>query len=182
QHAAYYLALSKAEAPNVETRMRHIDREYDNLWSAFAWSQTSAADPNIMSGLAGSLIWFWVNRGMRREAVEAVERTLAHPRASRCTATHAWLRSVLAENVAQLGNYTAAQQHFDQALAQARELGDRRLSAFIQGSIGWLARERGDGATAWARLSESVAILRELGDEETVAGQLGTMAEVAILE
>jgi len=48
--------------------------------------------------------------------------------------------------------------------------------------LGNLAREQGDSATAWARLSESLAIFRELGNASSIAETLNHLAEVAILD
>ncbi len=48
--------------------------------------------------------------------------------------------------------------------------------------LGHLAREQGDSATAWARLSECLALSRELNDANGIVVTLNTMAQVAILD
>jgi tetratricopeptide (TPR) repeat protein len=82
------------------------------------------------------------------------------------------------------GNYRAAQAEYEQALQLAREQGESYswLHAYILSRLGWLAREQGDSATAWARLTESVALFRELGHAGSIAEVLNTLAEVAILD
>jgi tetratricopeptide (TPR) repeat protein len=80
------------------------------------------------------------------------------------------------------GNYAAARLHAEEAVLLARELSDTHLYAVAVERLGWLAREQGDSATAWARISESLALFRELGDVAAIAGTLNTLAEVAIVD
>lgn len=56
------------------------------------------------------------------------------------------------------------------------------MAAWITSRLGWLARERGDSATAWKKLGEGLTISRELNDVLGVAWALSTLAEVAILD
>ena len=62
------------------------------------------------------------------------------------------------------------------------EQGDSELHALLLSRLGWLAREQGDSTTAWARLSESLAIFRELGNASSIAENLSKLADVAILD
>src|SRR4029078_548034 len=48
--------------------------------------------------------------------------------------------------------------------------------------LGNLAREQGDSATAWVRLTESLALLRTVGYADIIAEVLNSLAEVAILD
>jgi predicted ATPase/transcriptional regulator with XRE-family HTH domain len=66
QHARYYLTLGEVVFPDSPSpwypaRMAALDRDYDNLWSALAWSQTSADDPELALRLTGALriLWFF---------------------------------------------------------------------------------------------------------------------------
>jgi len=186
QHADYYLILGEAkrskELPQSPAQLAHLDSDYDNLWSALAWSQTSAGDPEVAIRMTRVLRAFWLNRGIRREAIAALERTLNHPLGVGRTEAHAAARFDLAQFLGFTGNYAAARIQYEQVLPLAREVGDTyRYTAALQ-RLGWLAGEQGDSATAWARLSESLAIFRELGYAASIADTLIILAEVAILD
>nr|MDQ2996702.1 tetratricopeptide repeat protein [Chloroflexota bacterium] len=186
QHAHYYITLGEAkrseELPQRPAKLAHLDSDYDNLWSALAWSQTSAGDPEVALRLTRALRAFWLNRGIRREAIVALERTLNHPLGVGRTEAHAAARFDLAQFLGFTGNYAAARIQYEQVLPLAREVGDRyRYAAALQ-RLGWLAGEQGDSATACARLSGSLAIFRELGYAASIAETLNILAEVAILD
>jgi tetratricopeptide (TPR) repeat protein len=80
------------------------------------------------------------------------------------------------------GAYAAARAQYEQSLALAHEVGDPWWYAVAMAHLGNLAGDQGDSATAWARLTESLAFLRTLGYASSIAGALNKLAEVAILE
>jgi predicted ATPase len=186
QHAHYYITLGEAnrseELPQRPAQLAHLDSDYDNLWSALAWSQTSAGDPEVALRLTRALRAFWLNRGVRREAITALERSLNHPLGVGRTVGHAAARFDLAQFLRFTGNYAAARSQYEQVLLLAHEVGDTYRHAAALQRLGWLAREQGDSATAWGRLSESLAIFRELGHTASIAEALNTLAGVAILD
>jgi len=183
QHARYYEALSSEQpAEDDDTWKRRVDRDYDNLRSALEWNQTTAGDSEAALRLAGALSWLWHNRGIRHEAIATLQRTLEHPLGVGRTAAHALARETLAQLHALTGNYAAARIEYEQVLSLWRELGDRVQYARTLERIGWVAREQGDSATAWPRMTESLVLFRELGDARGVAGTLVSMAGIAILE
>jgi tetratricopeptide (TPR) repeat protein len=59
--------------------------------------------------------------------------------------------------------------------------GHIQTSAWALNRLGWLARERGDAATARARLEQSLAIYRELDDKLGIAWTAVTLGEVLIM-
>jgi predicted ATPase/transcriptional regulator with XRE-family HTH domain len=183
QHAHYYLAFSfDRPADDEETWTRLVDREYDNLRAALEWSQTTAGDSEVALKLALVLTSLCDERGIRHEAIVALQRTLDHPLGVGNTWVHANARAQLAELLGQSGNYAAAQAHYEQALSLMREFDDAWRHAWILSRLGWLAREQGDSATAWARLSEGIALYRQQGNIQGLAWGLTTIAEVAILD
>jgi predicted ATPase/transcriptional regulator with XRE-family HTH domain len=183
QHAHYYLALSSAQpADDEETWTRRVDREYDNLRAALEWSQTTAGDSDAALRLARVLSALWQDRGIRHEAIAALQRTLAHPLGVGRTFAQLHARVQLAEFLGLSGNFAEAQAQFEQALPLVRELDDAWSRAWIVSRLGWIAREQGDSATAWAQLSEGIAIYRQQNNIPGLAWGLTTVAEVAILD
>lgn len=184
QHAGYYLTLGVVDFPDVwdPAQTAHLVPEYDNLWSALAWSQTSAGDPELALRLTRALRILWFRRGIRREAIAALERALTQPHGVGRTVAHAAARFELGQFLAFTGDYAAARPQFEQTLQLAHEVGDRWWYAVALENLGWMAREQGDSATAWARLSESLAIFRELGHASSIAESLYELAEVAIVD
>jgi predicted ATPase/transcriptional regulator with XRE-family HTH domain len=184
QHARYYLTLGEARYPDVwfPAWTAHLVPEYDNLWSALAWSQTAAGDPELALRLTGALRILWFRRGLRREAIVALERALDHPLGVGRTVAHAQARFELGQFLAWTSDYAAARVQFEQAVQIAREIDHTWWYAGAVEELGWLAREQGDSATAWARLSESLAICREQGDPLGIAQALNCQAEVAVLD
>jgi len=133
QHARYYLMLSDkvwAESGGeVEEWERRIERDYDNLRSALAWSQTPAGDPEDALHLVNDLSAFWWRLGRRHEMQVELERVLAHPHGVGRTAVHASARGNLGSLLGVMGYYTAARPHLEEFLSLARELGDTNAQA-----------------------------------------------------
>ena len=141
-----------------------------------------AGDPQKALRLTYALCFVWDFRGVRHEAIAALERSLKHPRGIEPSATHFNVLWGLAVLLALTGNYTAARIHFELLVPLARERGDIGRYAGMLERLGWVAREQGDSATAWLHMTESLAILRELGDAAAIAGTLMSMAQIAVLD
>jgi tetratricopeptide (TPR) repeat protein len=187
QHARYYLTRGGEvtlidRGPNDTAQTAHLDRDYDNVWAALAWSQTPAGDPEVALQLATVMRVLWHHRGIQREAIAAMGRVLNHPRGVGRTLAHAATRLDLAQLLGYMGNYAAALIHMEQVLPLVRELGDPWQSAVVIGRMGWLAQEQGDSATAWAQLTESLARFRALESPFGIAWMLLDLAGVAVLD
>jgi predicted ATPase/transcriptional regulator with XRE-family HTH domain len=186
QHARYYLTLGEVVFPGPSpwnpAKTAHLDRDYDNLWAALAWSQTAAGDPELALRLTGALRILWIRRGIWREAIAAFERALNHPRGVGRTLAHAIARFELGQMLKWTGEYAAARTQYEQSLQLAREVGDPWWYAVAVEFLGNLAEEQGNSATAWARLTESLALFRTLGYASHTAEVLWMLAQVAILD
>jgi predicted ATPase/DNA-binding XRE family transcriptional regulator len=188
QHAAYYQALGEhvwltEDGPvSGGAWVRRLQPDYENFQSALVWSQSTAGNSEAALQLCSAMEGLWASRGMRYEAIAAMERALDHPRGAGRTGAHWIIRWDLARLFTSIGNYTAARMHAEEAVLLARELGDINLSAQALERLGAVARDQGDSASAWARFNESLAILRELGDPHSIANALNTLAGVAIME
>jgi predicted ATPase len=195
QHARYYATFADTayqtmleqakrtgNVPDWDALARQTQPEYANLQAALVWSQTMLGDPEVALQLTNDLADLWLRRGMRHEAIAAMERTLHHPRGIIRSLAQFGVRVDLAQLHALTGNYAAAHMQYAQALALAHELGDTYEYAWTLRSLGWLAREQGDITTARVRLAESLAIFRELDHAYGIAVALYTLAGVAIVE
>jgi predicted ATPase/transcriptional regulator with XRE-family HTH domain len=186
QHARYYLTLGEVVFPDPgpwrAAQTAHLDSDYDNLWSALAWSQTSAGDPELALRLTAALRILWFRRGILGEAIAALKRALNHPRGVGRTVAQAQARFELGQFLQWTGDYAAARLQLEQAGQLAREVGDPWWYAVAVEHMGILAGEQGDSATAWAWLSESLVLFRTLGYASSIAETLNMLAEVAILD
>ena len=188
QHAAYYQALGETvwlteDGPRDGAGwVRRLQPDYDNFRFALAWSQTAAGDSETALQLSSALEGLWASLSLRHEAIAAMERALTHPRGVGRTAAHWIIRWDLARLLTSTGKYVAARMHADEAVLLARELDDTHLYALALERLGMLAREQGDSATAWARVDESLALLRERDAPFELANILNTSAGIAILD
>ena len=77
-----------------------------------------------------------------------------------------------------VGRMDVAREHYDDALAVAREVGDRRFEGIVLGYLGKLHREQGRMDVAREHFDDALAAAREVGDrrfEGIVLGYLGIL-------
>lgn len=80
----------------------------------------------------------------------------------------------------QKGDYTPACHRFQDALAQARQVGDLRLAAETLNSLGMVAVEKGDTLVARAQFEESLGIFRNIGSKDGVGMTTNNLGLVAL--
>jgi tetratricopeptide (TPR) repeat protein len=187
RHAAYYLALAEAGAPDLTggLRVAWLDRmelEYDNMRAALGWGQSAPSGAGLVLRLSDVLWMFWFSHGHWKEARGWLEGALAHPGAANDPHGQARAMLTLGLVLGGLGDYVSAQAQTAHGLRLSRELGDRPNAAWALERLGWIARECGDGPTARARLEESLALYRELGDQSGICVSTMTLAEAMIMQ
>lgn len=162
------------EGPEQAACLERLYAELDNFRNAFAWSViTEEAELSLRLGSA--LHEFWVVRADWSEGRDWLERALVLPGqvdpVVRMKALYA--AGVLADA---LSDYSASDECFGESLAIARAIDDRRGIAVALMGLAQEAERVGEHARARPLLQESVAILRDLGDEPSLARSLGGLA------
>ncbi len=183
-HAAYFRGLAEEAEPQLrgpeQQRWRdRLEADLENLRAALAWATGDAAgDEDAETGLrlAGSLWYFWFQRGLAGEGRRWLSRALARaptPGAGRAQAllgagTLAWRQ----------GDLTDASVQLDESVPLWRETTDRRGLAEALHVLGHVRFDQGDLGAARALFEESLAAYREAGD---TLGGLPLVADLGLV-
>jgi predicted ATPase/DNA-binding SARP family transcriptional activator len=179
-HLAFFVAMAEGAEPALYTRERvawwdRLEVEHDNLRAALAWSlrepgSRSPRPESVESGmrLAGAVHTFWAYRGYCNEGREWIEKALARSDPAARSAVRA--KALHASGALALGQQDLAgtRARLEEAIALWRELKERQG---LGRSLGWLGLGyNNSGEEHWtaarATAEESVALLREVGDDQ----------------
>jgi predicted ATPase/class 3 adenylate cyclase len=184
RHAEHFLTLAEAAGPHLDGRgqmgwLDRLDREQGNVEAALRW----AGDHDPERGmLAAAGMWrFWQVRGDVATGRDLLEGLLALP------GERSVPRAVGEDAVGSLAYWQSdgegAERHYREALAIARELGDRRVIAQATYDLAFVPMILGTGFEESARLlPEAVELFESLGDEERAVrarGDLGLFMLIA---
>jgi predicted ATPase/class 3 adenylate cyclase len=138
-----------------------LDADLDNLRAALGWAVDGA--PVVALRLAAGLFWFWYFRGYLSEGREWIERALdaAPPDEVALRAKVLCWASALAWN---LGDYSAASSHAEEALRLAQSIGDTGVEA-------WALLNRGIVAITLGNLDAGARFNTEAKDKFRGSGQ-----------
>jgi predicted ATPase/DNA-binding XRE family transcriptional regulator len=165
-HAAFYLALAElagpqAKGPDAAVWLAALERDHANLRAALSWFEEQR-DGMRLARLAAALWPFWdehahyaTGRRWLEAAIELGDAALASDRQRLHTGagTLAWHQS----------DFARATGHHEQALALARQVGDREAEAFALNNLGVQAAELGNFDEAHARYEAGIAVAHEAG-------------------
>jgi predicted ATPase len=180
-HAAYYSALAARAAPQLtgagqDICVQLLAAEEDNLRVALDWCAGGTGSPDAGLQLAADLIVFWYLRSRPAEGAARLEPILAttEPVDSATRASALWgagfFLTILAD--------PRASGYLNEALAMARRIGDRSLTARSLDVLGLLAFFGNDLVNARALLEESITEARVAGDAWCLADALGTIGSI----
>src|SRR5437588_2311464 len=166
RHARWCVALAESAEQELEGREQanwfaRLDAERENLRAAAAWALANG-EPEITLELDGALWRFWLARGASAEL--RGELTAALGSGEGDPALRAKALNAAGVSAGEAGDLLAARASFDQALALATQLTDRKQMARTLMNLGVIALYTDDHATALARYREAGDIWRELGD------------------
>jgi predicted ATPase/class 3 adenylate cyclase len=168
RHALFFLALAEAAGreltgPHQVAWLDRLGRDQDNLRAALRWAvESDHAETGLLIAAA---IWrFWQLRDHLAEGEAWLTELLAAPSASAATPARAAGAAALASVVYWRGDYAAARERYEDALALQIALGDEAGAADVRSSLGWVAAATGDWAAARRRFGEAAESARARGD------------------
>ena len=184
RHAAWYLAFAedagpRAKQPGAAPWVETLGREHPNLRAALTWF-LSRRDGLALVRMTGALWPFWHEHTHFSEGHHWLEVALdlgrAAPAADRIRAltgagTLAWYQTRIEQALA----------WHEQALAIAREVGDRAAEAFSLINLSTPAMEFGDYDLAFTRLEAGLAAARAVGETEATCLALHNLGCLAWL-
>ena len=187
RYAAYFLALAEAAEQHLVRSdqtcwLDRLERDHANLRAAFDWL-LERADVDGAARLCTALRHFWVIRGHLSEGRRSIERVLRQANAQARLAASQTMRLLNAAGCLAYnhGDYAAAHSFFEEALAQARSIGDQSGAAFALDGLAAGAANQDDRARALSLARESLALSQAIGDQWLSAITLITLGELARL-
>jgi predicted ATPase len=183
-HAAYYLVMAEEGDEEGAIDRNWLDRlevEHDNLRCALEFlMETENAEWGLRLGAA--LFRFWESREYLTEGRNAMTRLLNLEGSLALPKFHARLLFDAAVLAGEQGDYSAAQELFEQSMKICTELLDDRGVAVALNALGVNARDRGELAAALRLFEQCVVLWRELGGPTDIARALSNLANVAKLQ
>jgi len=168
RHARFFLTLACEAAgeltgPGQAAWLDRLASDHDNLRGALRWSVD--ADRAETGLLIAAAIWrFWQLRDHLAEGEARLIELLAAPSAAAASPARAAGATAMASLVYWRGDYAAARDRYEDALALYVTLGDEAGAADVRASLGWVAAATGDWATARRRFGEAAEAARARGD------------------
>ena len=166
-HAAWCLDFAERAAPELAgpdhvAWFNRLEAEIGNVRAAHHWLfARNDVERNLRLGV--TLSWFWQAAGYFQEGRALFARLLAMPGAESAPAAFAEALGAAGSIEHQLGDLDAAHRHVSQALAIARDLGDRRGVVAARRTLGSIAIDRGDLDLAPRVLADVAASGAEVG-------------------
>jgi tetratricopeptide (TPR) repeat protein len=184
QHRDKFLSLakcakSKIQGPGQIEWLDQLEGEHDNLRAALDWclQDPEGAQPGL--NLAADLFFLWWIRGYFTEGQSYFYDVLDRVGADAPTAARAKALSRAGSLFSICSDPASAQPLFEEGLAIARDLGDRKAEANLLCNLGDVAIDsRPDEARAF--LERSLAIHREIGNKSGIAHASLLLGNVAL--
>lgn len=179
-HRNHYLAVAETAAPHLvgHGQAQWIDRlelEHDNLRAALAHS-LDGREVDVGLRLATALRPLWDGRGQAVEGIEILTALLCQPDTHATPLVRGRALAAVADLSTAVGNYSAATDSADEALALGRAECDDRLTAEALSTLSRARSRRDQLPDALAAADEGLAIARSLADDHLTARLLNARA------
>ncbi len=183
RHAAYFTDLAERAAPQLTGAQRAVwldlvQHEHDNLRAALSRA-IEAGDATTGLRLVAALWRFWQSRAYLVEGAARAAAVLALPADDVDLAIRARAFDAAGGLAYWMGDMERSNEAYQQALAFARQVGDRRMIADQLYNLGFTyIMPRSDLAEGLRIAEEAAAIYRELGHEHGLVNALWEIGSV----
>jgi predicted ATPase len=176
-HVRYYLGFAAEAGAQLDGEqellwLKRLDREYENIRAAIAWSIENEAGAATALRFASALGSYWVRHGHVSDARNFLSAALARANEVR-SLEKATALSVAGRLALLQGDHPAGRSLSTQSLDLYRELGDRTGMSTVLNRLGTEYNRAGDFKQGRQALEEALAIAREIGDPKAIAEALG---------
>ncbi len=189
-HAMWYLSLAEEAAQELQGSqqvkwLERLDAEHGNLQTAMEWmleptgtayTEQDVAYRNIMAlRMGGALCLFWIARGYLAEGWKFMEQVLSAYKGD-VTSALAAAYVAAAQLIMRLGNLERAEMLGRRGIESYEALGDRAKLAGALRLAGWIAHQRNERTQAYQLYNQSLALFRELNNQQGIASTMLNMA------
>jgi predicted ATPase/class 3 adenylate cyclase len=186
-HAGYFLALTESARLGLvgieqDVWLDRLDREDANIRAALTWTiDTGVAESGLR--FARALWRYWTSRGRLVEGRSWLERALALPDVETASPVmRADAHNALGNLLGDIGEYPAARQHYEAALALRRGAEDTSEIAGTLNNLGTIAAWLGEYNEAVALYEQSLAIVQTRSDPFALALALSNLGDVRLAQ
>jgi predicted ATPase/class 3 adenylate cyclase len=194
RHAAFFLELAERAEPELTGArqaawLEQLEREHGNFRAALAWAGLQSESITALR-IAGALMRFWEVRGYLSEGRHWAEAALAIPTAAGTRASggaapsdgagtpeaaRANALSAAGRLISLQGDYRRAAVLWEESLALAAQMGDKRGMTRAYLNLGIIREELGDDAGATEMYEHSLNLAREIDDSRGIAMALANL-------
>ena len=183
RHLAFYLAFAETARPALvgpeqAAWFARLDLERENLLAAHACCDRANDGGELGLRLVSSIRRYWIVRGLLGLGYQLTVEALARPGAQVRMASRCGALTDAGELRSWMGQYREAQGHLQEALAIARELGDKRIIARALYPLALAALGQRDLTGARGHLQEALALRTALGNRREATSVLNALAQI----
>ena len=181
RHLEHYLELAEEAIARMTIGnplgLAFFDRERDNILLALGWAE---GNENGSAGLrlAAATRYYWTSRGMPARGLEVMRAALLPPQAQQPSTARCHVLGAAAYLGSLTGEVEAARRDIDQAMKEARIVGDPRCLCLMLGAAGFAHLRDGEVAQARALAVEATALGRQIGDGHELGNAITLTAAV----
>ncbi len=181
RHAEYFLALGERAEPFLQAAqsadwLNRLEEEHDNLRVALHWAMRG--DAELGQRLSGAIWRFWWLHGHIREGCEQLGAFLSHRKAADKAARLKMLLGAGFLNRLR-ANFALTRSFAEEAVALARETGDKKSGAFASYQLATLALDDEDFNLAGDLFEKGLLLAKDSGDRQILALLLNGLGELA---
>ncbi len=181
RHLEHYLELAEEAIARMTIGnplgLAFFDRERDNILLALAWAE---GNENGSAGLrlAATTRYYWTSRGMPARGLEVMRAALLPPQTQQPSTARCHVLGAAAYLGSLTGEVDAARRDIDQAMKEARIVGDPRCLCLMLGAAGFAHLRDGKVGQAMALAVEATALGRQIGDGHELGNAITLTAAV----